>query len=228
MTHYLKKRLDEIKEHLGPTLDALDLKVKTETWEDSIVVQFVSRRRDGPMSAVGISFPRKRETRLAEAPWSCAHLLITDWTYRVVGDSGWNLWTMGEDRYYGLPAEPSEMFGRIADAIREHPLVPTLTDTPMCLLNENVANAYEAICPLVDVQIDRHFEHGMVPVEHLTFEDRRGQWVVIDFEHGASHAEVYVWCTLRESVPQRDVARLLEIVRELRDPTPPNPWPYGT
>ncbi|WP_028732241.1 hypothetical protein [Rhizobium leguminosarum] len=226
MAHYLRNRLTEIKEKLRPTLDALGLEVGTETWEDSMIVRFVSRPPDGPISPVAISFAKKAGTRLAEAPWGSAHLLITDWARRVVGDSGWDLWTMGEDTYEELPRPLPEMFGRIDDALREHPLVPSLADTPMCLLNGNVANAYDVVSPLVEVKIERHFEHGVIPIEHLIFVDRRRRDVVVSFENGASHAEIYVDCVFKESVPQRDVVRLEEIVHELCDP-PARPRPFG-
>lgn len=210
MRSYVKNRVAELREHLGPTLKDLGLMLKVADGSYDTAIFFRGKLQPGmvdpPRSPVSVRFdwPRKKGAP-PEAEWSDAVLAVDDWRPRALGRTGWShrrMWGADEVR---IVKTGKEMFTWIEKAIRKQGVF-TPSGQPLQVSDERLADAFWAIGrDIKDLGIVRlDFERG--PRDAITFQDHLGRRIhmvysgggtlMIDgeevgtFDHGPRHSAV--------------------------------------
>lgn len=217
MGYFLRNRLVEIHEHLGPQLREFGLKTKASVTHDSIILGFQPKRKFGRYSPVSIVFDDKVVTGLEEASWQHAHLSVEVWGRRTLGDTGWESWKSFDTVRHEIRGQGKEMFDWLSFVIDYNGVVPTIGH-PMCIANPNVGDAYKVISRWIpDVQVTQEFDHWHTPIECLHFHDGKGRAIELKIRVVDTLGVLSIDGEPVTNFLQDDMERLSQIALEFRE-----------
>ncbi|MBB3947620.1 hypothetical protein GGQ73_003588 [Rhizobium skierniewicense] len=194
MAKFIRNRLDEIQDRLGPTLRRIGHKPIARRSGTSFAIGLVPVKGNVFSSPVEIIFDDKSISGLSEASWKHAHMSEYVYSRRVLGDTGWESWKYHRETRHEIEGEGDAMFEWLSAFIDERELIPDATRAPNCLVNSNCGDAYLSLVQnFSDVEIERlPFLDGGMVVEALSFEDHEGREVNITMSAGSPWAPIYI------------------------------------
>ncbi|MBY5591652.1 hypothetical protein HFO49_30040 [Rhizobium leguminosarum] len=218
MAKFIRPRLDDIQEHLGPTLHRLGLRPIVRRSYESMDVLLVPVKGNVCWSPVEIIFDDKSVSRLPEASWKHAHLNEFVYSRRVLGDTGWASWKYHGKTRHDIEGGGAAMYEWLSTFIDQRELIPDAR-TPNCLENSRCGDAYLTLARnFSDVAIHRleELDQGQA-VEVLTFKDDLGRQITVPMRAASPHAPVYVDDEKIAIFPQDDMSALQGVVLRLKN-----------
>ncbi|WP_421424076.1 hypothetical protein [Agrobacterium rosae] len=194
MAKFIRNRLVEIQDRLGPTLRRIGHKPIARRADTSFDICLAPVKGKFFSSPVEIIFDDKSISGLSEASWNHAHMSEYVYSRRVLGDTGWESWKYHRKARYEIEGEGDAMFEWLSAFIDERELIPDATRASNCLANSNCGDAYLSLVQnFSGVEIERlpFLDAGMV-VEVLSFEDHEGREVNIPMRAGSPGAPIYI------------------------------------
>lgn len=182
MRSFVKNRLAEVREHLGPALSDLGLSISVENSLYDTSIRFV-RDRPFAYSPVSIRFgwnPEYDDTG-HDAQWSEAYLSIDDMRAKPLGSTGWSHRRWWGSKEIAFEKTGEAMFSWISSSVRRRKLIAP-SEEPQTARSEEMADAYWEIGRKIkDLAVVRIDMEGDTEREALTFQDHLGRRVHMAF-----------------------------------------------
>ncbi|TBF35237.1 hypothetical protein ELG88_08415 [Rhizobium leguminosarum] len=192
---FMKNRIAEIQERLGPVLDALGVEPKMLRKHDrAVAISFLPKGRRTRFSPVEIEFPDRRKLGEAEASWEHAHLNVHEHLRIPLKGTDWECWEYHGQSRHEIKGEGDEMFDWLSFVLDYNGALPTGAVTPKTIANADFARAFNIFAGgFKDVAIiqDPKGELGH-PIETLSFVDDLGRYVELPMREGDAYARLYI------------------------------------
>lgn len=190
---FMRKRMAQIRKHLGPVLEKMGLGAACfdERWR--YVVNF---QTDRSFSPIALEFTQKKDTDDRRPPWSEVRILHADWRKKKLGDTGWVHQRKWGERRLRIEGDVEEMFAAIARKLRTNKLV-TLDREAMKMACEHLADVFWSIDgripDLAVTRIEDEFLPGREDAQFdaLTFIDHGGRRIHLCLRQGDGRGTIY-------------------------------------
>jgi len=187
MRDYLKNRVAEAREELGPLLKEMGLTLEVAEQRHETIIHFRGSHQPGmvdrPESPVLIRFDWEPDDRPnPEANWSSGRVEIEDWRPRPLGSTGWVHSRWWNSTVMNIEKTDKAMFEWLRGLIRRKGVFNP--GQPNMIYDEKLADAFwkigRKIRDLGIVKLD--WENG--PREALTFQDHLARRIHMVFHAG--------------------------------------------
>jgi hypothetical protein len=197
--NFMRKRMAQIRKHLGPVMEKMNLEALCvdEGWR--YVVDF---QTDRGFSPIALEFTHKKDTNDRRPSWSEVRILHADYRKKKLGDTGWVHLRKWRERRLPIEGDAEgkinvdQMFAGIARKLRANKLV-TFDREPMKMDSEVLADIFWSIDGRIPDLAVMRVENENMPDEEdmqydaLTFIDYEGRRIHLCLRSGDGRGPIY-------------------------------------